>query len=123
MSKVKHSVLKTLSLCIILSSFAGMRATTAEGTEYDARPTPVKTPPPEYPTSMKQKGVSGLVALRVDIDETGAVTGCTVSKSSNAEFEQPAINAVKNWKFKPAQKGGAAVKISLILPIKFSVEE
>jgi protein TonB len=123
MSKVNHTVLKTLSLCLMLSSFAALRATTAEGTDYDVRPTPVKTPPPEFPSSMKQKGVSGLVALRVDIDETGAVTGCVVSKSSNAEFEQPAINAVKNWKFKPAQKAGAPVKISLILPIKFSIEE
>ena len=72
---------------------------------------------------MKQKGVSGLVALKVEIDETGAVTACSVSKSSNAEFEEPAMNAVKNWKFRPAQKSGAPVKISLILPIKFSIEE
>ena len=64
-----------------------------------------------------------MVALKVDIDETGAVTGCVVSKSSRAEFEQPAIDAVRNWKFKPAKKGGTPVKISLILPIKFSVEE
>ena len=49
MSKVKHSVLKTLSLCLVLSSFAALRATTAEGTDFDVRPTPVKTPPPDYP--------------------------------------------------------------------------
>ena len=123
MSKVKHSVLKTLSLCIVLSSFAAVPATAAAGPDFDTRPTPVKTPPPEYPSMMKQKGVSGLVALKVEIDETGAVTACSVSKSSNAEFEEPAMNAVKNWKFKPAQKSGAPVKISLILPIKFSIDE
>ena len=123
MSKVKHTVLKTLSLCLILSSIAAVRANTSGGTDFDVRPTPVKTPPPEYPTHLKQNGVSGVVALRVEIDETGAVTGCSVSKSSNAEFEQPAMNAVKNWKFKPAQKAGSPVKISLVIPIKFSIEE
>ena len=122
MSKVNHSVLKTLSLCLMLSSFA-LPATAAGGPDFDTRPTPVKPPPPEYPSVMKQKGVSGLVALKVEIDETGAVTACSVSKSSNAEFEEPAMKAVRNWRFKPAQKGGAPVKISLILPIKFSIDE
>jgi periplasmic protein TonB len=123
MSKVKHSVLKTLSLCIVLSSFAALRATTAEGTEFDVRPTPLKTPPPDYPVGLKQNRVSGVVALRVEIDETGAVIACVVTKSSNVEFEQPALNAVKNWKFTPAQKSGSPVKAHFIMPIKFSVDE
>jgi protein TonB len=99
MSKAQRTVLKTLSLALLLGSFVALRANTAEGTDFDVRPTPVKTPPPAYPNKMKQGGVSGVVALRVEIDETGAVTACSVSKSSNPEFEQAAMDAVKTWKF------------------------
>jgi protein TonB len=123
MSKAKCSILKALSLALLLGSFVTLRANTSEGTDFDVRPTPVKTPPPTYPFKMKQEGVSGVVALKVEIDENGAVTACSVSKSSNPEFEQPAVDAVKNWKFKPAQKGGSPVKVRLLIPIQFHVED
>ena len=123
MLKAKSAVLKTFLLVFVLGSVIAVRATTSEGTEFDVRPTPVKTPPPEYPSKLKQGGVSGVVALKVEIDETGAVTDCSVSKSSNPEFEQPAMNAVKNWKFKPAQKGGNPVKVRLLIPIQFRIDE
>jgi len=123
MSKAKSILLKPLLFALILGSFAALQASAAEGVEFDVRPMPIKTPPPEYPSAMKQGGISGLVALKVEIDENGFVTACAVSKSSNPEFEQPAINAVKNWKFKPAQKSGNPVKIRIVIPIKFSIEE
>jgi protein TonB len=123
MSHVKNSLLKALSLSLLLGSFASLQAATSEGTAFDVRPTPVKTPPPEYPSNMKREGVTGVVALKVEIDETGAVTDCSVAKSSNAAFEQPAMAAVKNWRFKPAQKAGAPVKVSLVIPIQFALDE
>ncbi len=122
MSKAKSYVLKSLTLSFVLISFAALRATAAEGAEYDVKPVPVKTPPPEFPSSMARDGIAGVVALKVEIDETGAVTSCAVAKSSNVEFDKPAMNAVKNWKFKPAQKGGAPVKVSLVIPIRFDLE-
>jgi len=123
MSKAKHMVLKTILAALLLGSFVALRANTAEGTDFDVRPTPVKTPPPDYPSNMKKSGVSGVVALRVEIDETGAVIGCVVTKSSNVEFEQPAVNAVKNWKFTPAKKSGNPVKAHFVMPIQFSLDE
>jgi protein TonB len=123
MLNAKSSLLKPLLLALVLGSFVTLRANTAEGTEFDVRPTPVKTPPPEYPSKLKQGGVSGVVALKVEIDENGAVTACSVSKSSNPEFEQPAMDAVKNWKFKPAQKGGNPVKVRLLIPIQFRIDD
>ncbi len=88
----------------------------------DARPVPVKTPPPVYPADLRRDRVDGIVAVRVTIDETGNVSECAVSKSSRQEFEEPALAAIRNWKFKPASKGGAAVAVTLIIPVKFSLE-
>jgi protein TonB len=57
------------------------------------------------------------------IDETGVVTTCSVAKSSNHDFDEAALAAVKKWKFKPAQKDGAAVKMKVTVPIRFSISE
>lgn len=122
MSHVKTSLLKVFSLSLLLGSFASLQAATSEGTAFDVRPMPVKTPPPEYPSSMRREGMTGVVALRVVIDETGNVTDCSVAKSSNSAFEEPAMNAVKKWRFKPAEKAGAPIKVSLIIPIQFAID-
>jgi protein TonB len=98
---------------------------TADDTVYtkvDVNPVPVKTPPPDYPLNLKREGTSGLVAVAVVIDETGVVTSCSVSKSSNPDFDEAALAAVKKWKFKPAQKEGVAVKMKVTIPIRFAIE-
>lgn len=92
-------------------------------TKVDVNPVPVKTPPPEYPDSMKRQGVSGVVAVSIVIDEKGAVMSTTVAKSSQSEFEAPALDAVKKWKFKPAQKDGVPVKMKVTIPIRFNLED
>jgi len=92
-------------------------------TKVDVKPVPVKTPPPDYPYELKRQGISGVVAVSVVIDESGDVTSCTATKSSNADFEATALAAVKKWKFKPAQKDGAPVKMKVTIPIRFSLEE
>ncbi|MFT3784205.1 MAG: energy transducer TonB [Nibricoccus sp.] len=83
----------------------------------------MKTPPPAYPEAMKRQNVSGVVAVSIVIDETGMVVSATVAKSSQVEFEDAAIAAVKKWKFKPAQKDGAPVKTKVTIPLRFNVEE
>ncbi len=118
---IKSLLTKTLALSLFAGSLA-VATVSAQEAAFDVRPVPVKTPPPEFPSDMQRQGISGVVAVRVVIDEKGAVEECSVSKSSHAEFEQAAVTAVKNWKFKPASKGGVAVKVSVVIPIKFSQE-
>jgi protein TonB len=93
--------------------------TRAQAADYDEMPVPVKSVAPEYPAAMKEERASGLVTVQVVIDENGDVAECAVAKSSHAEFEAPAVAAVGKWKFKPAKKGGVAVRAKLQIPIKF----
>ncbi len=123
MSSTTSSLLKTISLSLALGLISVATATAADNAEFDVRPTPVKTPPPDYPQSMKRDGISGMVAVKVEIDETGSVATCSVSKSSNPAFEEAAMSAVKNWRFTPAKKNGNPVRISLVIPIKFNADE
>lgn len=71
---------------------------------------------------MRRDGVSGIVTVRCTVDEKGDVVDPVVEKSSNREFEEPALNALKKWKFKPARQDGNPVAIKVSIPVKFSVE-
>jgi TonB family C-terminal domain len=94
----------------------------AQAAEFDEHPVPVKAVAPEYPHDMKRENVSGIVTLKLVIDEHGDVLEKSVTKSTRVEFEAPALAAVSQWKFKPARKGGAAVRATITLPIKFTAE-
>jgi protein TonB len=118
---IKTILTKTLALGLIAGSLAVASVSAAEEA-FDVRPVPVRTPPPQFPSDMQRQGISGVVAVRVIIDESGSVADASVSKSSHTEFEQAALAAVKKWKFKPASKDGVAVKASVVIPINFTVE-
>jgi periplasmic protein TonB len=110
-------------VALLIVTFATPLMVLAEGPAFDVRPVPTKTPPPEYPHSLKRDGVSGVVAVKVLIDATGSVAECSVSKSTNPGFEEAALEAVKKWKFKPAKKDGAPVEARLIIPIHFQIND
>jgi protein TonB len=100
-----------------------LRADDTIYTKVDVNPIPIKTPPPQFPLQLRRDGVSGVVAVTIVIDETGAVISSTVAKSTNPGFDEAAMDAIKKWKFKPAQKDGAAVKMKVTVPIRFNLEE
>ena len=120
LSKI-YSRLTLLSLFAIVS--LPLLADDTVYTKVDVNPVPTKTPPPVFPPEMKKQGISGVVALVVVVDESGAVIESSVAKSSRPEFEPAALEAVKSWKFKPAQKGGSPVKVKFTIPLRFNLEE
>jgi len=85
-------------------------------------PVPVRTVPPDYPSELRRDGVSGVVMVKCTIDEQGNVIDPVIEKSSNNAFEQPAITALRKWKFKPAKQDGTPVAIKVSIPIKFVFE-
>lgn len=84
---------------------------------------PVRTVAPEYPSDLKKQHVSGLVVVKCTVDVQGNVSGTNVVKSSNEQFDQFAMDAVKKWKFKPARQDGTAISVEVTIPIKFVAEE
>ena len=88
----------------------------------DTPPAPIKTPPPKHPDNLRREGVSGIVAVVLVIDSSGKVSDATISKSTHADFEEPTLAAVKNWRFKPATKGGQPCAVKVTLPIHFNID-
>jgi protein TonB len=74
---------------------------------------------PMYPSEMRGKKVEGLVTIICIVDATGKVANLRVESSSNPAFEKPALDAVKQWKFEPALRGGQRVESRLHIPIRF----
>ena len=86
-------------------------------------PVPVRMVPPAYPAELRRLGTSGVVTISCLIDEKGNVQEPKVEKTSNDKFSQPALDAVRKWKFKPAKKSGTAVSLRVSIPIQFSISD
>lgn len=94
----------------------------AQASDFDERPVPVKAVAPKYPEEMRREKITGIVTLRLVVDENGDVIEKSVTKSTRSDFDGAALAAIDQWKFKPARKGGAAVRATITLPIKFTIE-
>lgn len=76
-------------------------------------------PAPEYPAAMRAAGVEGEVVVEFAVDATGHVTTAQVVRSTQREFEEPALRAVRKWRFEPGRKDGRAVPFRMAVPIGF----
>jgi TonB family protein len=61
---------------------------------------------PEYSEEARQAKINGTVMLKIVIDEQGNVVHPTVLRGLGFGLDQKAVQAVKKWKFAPAQKDG-----------------
>lgn len=79
--------------------------------------------PPQYPSSLLQKKITGKVVISCVIDTSGKITSSSVRQSSGQrELDQAAVTAVARWKFKPALKAGRPVKGSILVPFNFEIK-
>ncbi len=85
--------------------------------EIDQKPRAIFQTAPTYPSGMRS--VEGVVHVIFIVDSSGKVTNPRVEKSTHKEFEKPAVDAVKQWKFEPAVRGGQRVPCKMRVPIRF----
>lgn len=89
----------------------------------DQQPVPRVRPGPTYPFEMRRAGISGEVLVGFICTSSGDVVEAYVIKSSQREFEQPAVQAVQKWKFRPGKKAGRAVNTRMQVPIVFNLND
>jgi TonB family protein len=79
---------------------------------------PIKSPKTNYPLEAKAEHIHGTVWVQVLISETGDVKSVEVLSGEPA-LTHAAVEAAKQWKFKPYIKNGKPIEISAKLPMKF----
>ena len=74
---------------------------------------------PAYPQTAKNVGISGLVRVKVVIDETGSVANIVWTEGP-VTLRQAAQDAVRQWKFQPVVVDGKPVKATGYIDFGFS---
>jgi len=76
---------------------------------------------PTYPQLARTQRISGDVKIDALIDEHGRVTGMKVI-SGPAMLHQSAMDALRQWKYRPASLNGEPVSMHLLVTIQFRLQ-
>lgn len=76
-----------------------------------------------YPKAAKENKISGKVTLRFAVEVDGSISGVSVLKGINPEFDAEAIRVIKllpAWK--PGKLDGKPVKVWYMMPVTFTLK-
>ena len=85
-------------------------------------PIPETRVKPMYPYAMRRHGISGEVLLEFHVDVDGRVKNAYVLQSDNPAFDDPALEAIRQWTFKPGTQDGKPVLKRMQLPMVFDID-
>lgn len=79
---------------------------------------------PRYPSRAAARGVEGWVRLEVTVSPAGTVSNArVVDASPKGVFDRAALEAIRQWRFKPAFSEGRAVEQRADQTIRFRLEK
>ena len=91
---------------------------------WEEAPQLIKMVTPEYPEIARKAGVEGQVIMQIVVDEEGNVLQADVVFAQPAGiFEEAAIKAMLQWKFKPAKQRDKAIKVRMGQRMDFSLKD
>lgn len=76
---------------------------------------------PSYPMEAKQAGIQGLVVLAVVIGKDGNIQSLKVLDSPSPILSQAAMDAVKQWKYRPYVLNGTPVEVDTQITVNFTL--
>jgi len=75
---------------------------------------------PTYPATARGLGIEGTTLLRVLVQDDGRIGEVRVQESAgHGDLDRAAADAVRQWRFDPARKGGRAVAVWVLVPVEF----
>jgi protein TonB len=80
---------------------------------------------PEYPEEAREAGVTGKLILETEVEPNGAPGKITVKEGipGYPAFDEAAIAAVRQWRFKPGTRAGEPVASTVMIPLEFNLED
>jgi TonB family protein len=82
----------------------------------------IYNPKPLYPPAAKQARVQGVVRLNVIVGKDGTVQNLLVA-SGPPELAPAALEAVRQWVYKPTLLNGNPVEVSSVVDINFTLSQ
>lgn len=82
-------------------------------------PVKLSGPAPKYTEAANRKNVQGKVNLRVAIDRDGNVTTVELKRTLPMGLGESAVEAVRQWKYKPALRDGMPVAVWIGVELDF----
>lgn len=82
-------------------------------------PTPIRKVDPKYPPTLINEHVEGEVVLYAVIRRDGSVDSIQLVRGVDDELDKNAMNALSQWKFRPAARQGEPVELEAIIHIPF----
>jgi len=78
--------------------------------------------PPQYPDSALEDRVSGSVTVAYVVDEKGRVRNVRITESSpRGVFDRAAMDAIREWRYRPAEYNGQPVQVPVRTLIRFEL--
>ena len=87
-----------------------------------ARPDYAHSPKPAYPLALRDLGVTGVVWLRVWVDNTGRPREIELARGSGYRlFDEAALRAVQHWRFVPAKNEQQSLASWVEFAVRFEI--
>jgi len=78
---------------------------------------------PAYPEASRRRGQEGTVQLELSVDANGRVVHVRVTESSGfSALDAATVEALREWRFRPAQRAGLPVAATIIHQVHFRLE-
>jgi protein TonB len=77
----------------------------------------------KYPEIARRAGVEGTVYILAFLNEEGIVVKTEIAKGLGGGCDEEAEKAVKETKFTPGKQRGKPVKVRVMIPVKFQLQE
>jgi periplasmic protein TonB len=74
---------------------------------------------PEYSEEARKAKYQGTVLLYIEVDPSGKATNMKVVRSLGLGLDEKAMEAVRQWKFKPGYKDGKPVTVAATIEVNF----
>ncbi len=114
------------TLCAVLAFFFTVTAASAFPAEDVYKIGGDVTPPevvhkeqPKYTKRAKKAKLKGTVLLTAVVDSKGILEDIQVVKSLDPDLDAEAVKTALKWRFKPAQKNGKPVAVSVTIEMNF----
>jgi len=101
---------------------ANQVALTTSNASFDTPPRVLSSQFPDYPPTWRSAGIVGIVVVSFSIETDGSVSNPSIQGSPPSELAAITLNSIMRWKFAPATKDGAPVRVRARQQFEFKTE-